>query len=137
MSRKKPQNKLSEDILELEIPRRGMKDHWLIVIAKQYEKFTEVLTTITDPTDPRPALLTRLLISSIPQKEGETTREEIKKKWEEILREKKEKALNNGGLTNEERGIIEIEASIEVLGYITDWFDEHLGITHKIEIMVS
>jgi hypothetical protein len=120
--------------VELDIPQKGMKPAWLGLLTKKELLISQTLSQTTNPTDPRVIWLIKDLISSLPSKE---VRIKIKKMWEEEFNKRKKEAQNNGGLTNEEEGRLNIEVALEIKGEITEFIDEFIGLTHKLAIGVA
>lgn len=116
-----------------ELPPRGMKDSWLLLLQKSCDRVGESLSNLTTPTDIRPIMLTRYVVSLVPDPEA---RKEIFDKWDELLFEEIEKHKNNNGgdISNEEEGKINILVALSMIGMVTSYTDLHVGIYHRVVI---
>ncbi|HOB44227.1 MAG TPA: hypothetical protein PKV78_13600 [Methanoculleus thermophilus] len=116
---------IPEGGLDLGIPTRGSKEGYLGLYFISRQQLGNIIGNLQGVTDQRLEIFTRFMISSITDRE---TREELLEKLNEEL----EKARDLRDV--EERGRAAMVAYMDVIGDVTEWYDEFLGITHRLVI---
>lgn len=119
-----------EDIIEFDRPTRGSKDGYLQLYFISRQQLGRI---ISDPdqssTDRRIVTYTKFLISSITD---DDIRDEVKQKYLGLIAEAKAKDTDN-----EQRHEELIDACMEILGDINAFYDEFLGISHRLKVGIS
>jgi hypothetical protein len=119
-----------EQIITLDKPQRGAKDGYLQLFFVSRQQMGRIISDESGgATDFRIVTYTKYLISSITD---DTIRETVRKKYNDKLGEIKVKNLDN-----QQRFDETVEASMEILGDVTAFYDEFLGITHRLKIGVA
>lgn len=132
----------NHEIIELDIPERESNPGYLNILFRYLSMMAATIIDMESYSDLRVSMLTDLMISTIPNKKTKDLRKKIRKfKATETTRrinEAESKAVANGTiLSNEEEAKIVIEVCLETIGEITDFMDESIGISRKLEIGVS
>ena len=118
-----------EQIITLDKPQRGAKDGYLQLFFVSRQQMGRIISDEnTGVTDHRIVTYTKYLISSITDDEIRFT---IMKKYKDGLLEIKHKPENNEVKFGEV-----VDLSMEVLGDVTAFYDEFLGITHRLKLGV-
>jgi hypothetical protein len=116
-----------EDIIEFDRPTRGSKDGYLQLYFISRQQLGRI---ISDPsqssTDGRIVTYTKFLISSITDDE---IRDTVRKKYLKTIED-----INNENYDNDIRHEKIIDACMEVLGDINAFYDEFLGISHRLKV---
>ena len=119
-----------EDIIEFDRPTRGSKDGYLQLYFISRQQLGRI---ISDPdqssTDRRIVTYTKFLISSITD---DDIRDAVKQKYLGLIAEAKAKDTDN-----EQRHEELIDACMEILGDINAFYDEFLGISHRLKVGIS
>lgn len=119
-----------EQIITLDKPQRGAKDGYLQLFFVSRQQMGRIISDESGgATDFRIVTYTKYLISSITD---DTIRETVRKKYNDKLGEIKVKNLDN-----QQRFDETVEVSMEILGDVTAFYDEFLGITHRLKIGVA
>lgn len=119
-----------EEIIEFDRPTRGSKDGYLQLYFVSRQQLGRI---ISDPdqssTDHRIVTYTKFLISSITD---DDIRGAVKEKYLNLIKETKEKDMDN-----EQRHEELINACMEILGDVNAFYDEFLGISHRLRVGIS
>jgi len=119
-----------ENMIELDRPTRGAKDGYLQLFFISRQQLGRI---ISDPdgavTDQRIITYTKFLISSI-------TDDDIRDQVKEMYAEKIQ-AIKAEKLDNETRHEKMVDATMDVLGDVTAFYDEFLGITHRLKVGIA
>lgn len=119
-----------EQIITLDKPQRGAKDGYLQLFFVSRQQMGRIIADDNiSTTDDRIVIYTKYLISSITD---DTIRFNVMKKYTTKLNEIKEKQIDNQLKYDEI-----IDASMDVLGDVTAFYDEFLGITHRLRVGVG
>jgi hypothetical protein len=119
-----------EQIITLDKPQRGAKDGYLQLFFVSRQQMGRIISDESGGAiDFRIVTYTKYLISSITD---DTIRETVRKKYNDKLGEIKVKNLDN-----QQRFDETVEVSMEILGDVTAFYDEFLGITHRLKIGVA
>jgi hypothetical protein len=118
-----------EQIITLDKPQRGAKDGYLQLFFVSRQQMGRIISDENaGVTDPRLVTYTKYLISSITD---DKIRYNVMKKYKDLLEE-----IKGEGIGNEEKFDKIVDVSMEVLGDVTAFYDEFLGITHRLKIGV-
>lgn len=118
-----------EQIITLDKPQRGAKDGYLQLFFVSRQQMGRIISDEnTGVTDHRIVTYTKYLISSITDDEIRFT---IMKKYKENLAEIKQRPIDNQAKFGEI-----VDVSMEILGDVTAFYDEFLGITHRLKLGV-
>lgn len=110
-------------------PKRGSKDGYLQLFFIQLREYGKLISDPTgSPTDRRLVTFTQFLIAHITD---DDIRDEVRKKYKTLLTEIQARPLDNEAKYSEI-----VEATMEVVGDVVAFYDEFLGITHRLEIGV-
>jgi hypothetical protein len=112
--------------INLGISKRGSKDGYLMLFFQSRSDLGNIIQQWTDWTDPRIMIYTKFLITSITDDE---IRGNIMKKLNTRLKE-----IDDLKVSNDKSSKEIIEACIDVLGDVTAFYDEFLGISHTISV---
>jgi hypothetical protein len=115
-----------EKVLYIDAPLRNTKDIWLNLFYQLYNSLGSAIVDIKGKTDMRIKLLSQLIISTIPdEEEQKRIREELEKSIKEI---------ESNGYSNEVKGEKIQEACLKVLGEVTLFLDESIGVSKRLAI---
>jgi hypothetical protein len=115
------------DIIEFDRPTRGSKEGYLMLHFNARQQLGRIIADPEQqPGNNRIVTFTKYMISSITDDE---IRENIRVKYQTGLDE-----LKREDLSNEDRHERTINISMEILGDITAFYDEFLGISHRLKI---
>lgn len=120
------ENQQSTFNISLGIPKKGAKDGYLMLFFSARNELGNIINGWKDWTDPRIIIYTKFLITGITDDE---IRAKVMLKLNDKLKEIEEKKLSNDKASKEN-----IDACVEVLGDITAFYDEYLGISHSINV---
>lgn len=132
----------NREIIELDLPERESNPGYLNILFRYLSMMAATIVDMESYSDLRVSMLTDLMISTIPNKKTKDLRKKIRKfKAVEIAKRVEAAELeaeeNGTTLTNEGEAKIVIEVCLETIGLITDFMDESIGISRKLEIGVS
>ena len=119
----------SQTELTLGTPKRGAKEGYLMLFFSARASLGNIIAQMEDATDPRFLMFTKFLISSITD---DDIRDVIWKKLEKKLQE-----IDAGAGTNEDKAKKRNDFCMEILGDVTAFYDEFMGISHTIRIGLS
>ena len=118
-----------EQIITLDKPQRGAKDGYLQLFFVSRQQMGRIISDeYGGATDYRLVTYTKYMISSITD---DTIRETVRKKYNDKLHEIKQTSSDN-----QDRFDKTVEASMEIMGDVTAFFDEFMGITHRLKVGV-
>lgn len=115
-----------DEAIDLGLPRKGGKEGYLFLFFTARQQIGSLIANMEGITDPRLEVFTRYLISSITEAD---TREEI---LQEMDRQLEEIGREKTGV--EERARAAMMVYMDALGSVSDWYDDFLGITHRLVI---
>jgi hypothetical protein len=115
--------------ITLGIPKRGAKEGYLMLFFSARAALGNIIAQMEDPTDPRFLMFTKFLISSITD---DDIRDDVMKKLQTEL-----KKVDTSGGTNEEKAHKRNDVCMEILGDVTAFYDEYLGVSHTVNIGVT
>jgi hypothetical protein len=119
----------SQTELTLGTPKRGAKEGYLMLFFSSRASLGNIIAQMEDATDPRLLMFTKFLISSITD---DDIRDDVWKKLDANIKE-----IDRGDGTNEEKAKKRNDVCMEILGDVTAFYDEFMGISHTIRIGVS
>lgn len=124
------------EVIQLDLPQRSVKDGLMGLFFRQYSILASVLAEVESAQDPRISFLTDLIINTVPDDE---VREQLRAEKEKIIEQKiKEENRNNGGSVPESRrGELTRQACMEIVGKVTSFLDQGIGLSHKLEVRVE
>ena len=120
-----------EKLLTFDIPQREGKEGFIGTFFTLYLNMSSILRSPEFIKEPmRVYYLTKLIIASVP---GKKNRDEIKKALNERIDSMKKQRLQKSDvpLTEEENNHILIDASLDVLGDVSDFIDKHVGVSRE------
>lgn len=127
MSRSESQAQSQDEAsIDLGIPKKGGKEGYLFLFFTARQQIGSLIAHMEGITDPRLEVFTRYMISSITDAE---TRSEI---LDEMDRQLDEIGRERTGV--EERARAAMVVYMDALGAVSDWYDDFLGITHRLVI---
>lgn len=119
-----------EDIIEFDRPTRGSKDGYLQLYFISRQQLGRIISDPDQsPTDRRIITFTKFLISSITD---DTIRDNVRVKYRGLLQDIKQKDIDN-----EQRHEEIVDASMEILGDVNAFYDEFLGISHRLKVGIA
>lgn len=119
-----------EQIITLDKPQRGAKDGYLQLFFVSRQQMGRIISDENNSaTDFRIVTYTKYMISSITD---DTIRYNVKKKYEDLLNAIKDEHLDNQAQFDKI-----VDASMEILGDVTAFYDEFMGITHRLKVGVG
>ncbi len=112
-------------------PQREGREGYVSTFFSMYLKLANVLCAPEhDPIDGRGKYMTKFIISLVPGKKNrDLLKDELKNKINAEIEEFKK--LNGHEPDNAERGRIELEASLDTLGLVSDFVDKHIGVSNE------
>lgn len=135
---KNNQQQAGNEVFNLDIPLREGTPGYLGMFYAVYLRMAGVLSDAAfNQTDLRPILMFQFLVSMIP---GEEHRAAIRSVYERRIAEYTEaaqKETGTTGLSNEEAYRISLRAALETVGEVTDFTDEHIGISNENKLGFS
>ena len=119
-----------EDVIEFDRPTRGSKDGYLQLYFICRQQLGRIISDPDQsPTDRRLITYTKYLISSITD---DDIRGQVMDKYKALLVEIKKKNIDN-----EQRYEEIIDATMEILGDVNAFYDEFLGISHRLKVGIG
>lgn len=119
-----------EQIITLDKPQRGAKDGYLQLFFISRQQMGRIISDeYGGATDYRIVTYTKYLISSITD---DTIRANVMEKYKTTLDKIKNKNIDNQAKFDEI-----VDASMDVLGDVTAFYDEFLGVTHRLRVGVG
>jgi len=116
---------IPEGGLDLGIPTRGAKEGYLGLYFASRQQLGVVIGNLQGVSDRRLEVFTRFMISGVTDRE---VRDKMRTRLNELLKEAGDRQ------DAEDRARAAIAAYMEVLGEVTEWYDDFLGITHRLVI---
>ena len=113
------------EIPEINSPQRGSKDGYLQLFFISRQQLGRIIEQTQGVSDPRVLMYTKFMISSI-------TDDELRGKAWEFLNEGLEK-INDEPWSAEEKSKAIFNLCIELQGHISAFYDQFLGITHRLK----
>lgn len=111
--------------IELDLPKMMTKDIWLNMQFNLYLKLANVIDGMTGESDPRPWLITTLIINTIPNADRrEAIIQERDDKTTELLAE-----IEDPG--NEDRAAARNQACLSIIGSVTSYLDQSIGLEER------
>jgi len=128
-----------DEVLTLDLPQRDTNQGYMNIFWRYYTLLAALIADDNDTTitSEKVRMMVELMISTIP------IPKDPKKNKRAEIREIKDKEIDarisahvekNGNITNEEESRIISQVSLEIIGNITDFIDESVGISRKLEI---
>lgn len=139
MSRRTSEN---PEIIEFDLPERESNPGYLNILFRYLSMMAATIIDMESYSDLRVSMLTDLMISTIPNKKTGNLRgkmrkfkkNEIEKRLREATIEAEERGIT---FTNEDEARVIIEVCLETVGLVTDFMDESIGLSRKLEIGLS
>ena len=126
------------NIIQLDLPERESNPGYLNILFRYLSMMAATIVDMESYSDLRVSMLTELMISTIPNKKTGNLRGKMRKfKKTEIRKRVLEAEENDINFTNEDEARIVIEVCLETVGLITDFMDESIGLSRKLEIGLS
>lgn len=117
----------ADNVVSLDKPQRGSKDGYLQLFFISRQQLGRIISdTEFSRTDYRLVIYTKYLISSITD---DDIRDQVMKKYQNMITEAKQNHKDN-----ESRYDALVDATMEVLGDITAFYDEFMGVTHRLKV---
>lgn len=118
----------------LDIPQREGKEGYIGMLFQLFIKVGGIMADAQfTATDMRIEYMVHFLISLVPGKTNrKTIRDELKTEIEKRLEDERKKLNEN--LTNEQIGRIRNMTCLEMMGYIMDFTDKHVGVSKENKI---
>jgi len=110
------------------IPRRGSKDGYLQNFFLLRQNAGHIIMQAESYSDPRILLMTEFLISGVTD---DNQRDELFQAIDQIYQDNID--MEGPDLTEEEKARIFARCCMRVIGHVTAWYDEFLGITTRLE----
>lgn len=110
--------------IELDIPLRGTNEGYLQTMLYHSVRLGTVIQDLKDITDPRPYLITLLIISMI-------TDDVKRKEMNEKLRELIEAANTDPMLDQKSRAERRLECCFLIFGEVWSWLDQSLALSTR------
>jgi hypothetical protein len=122
------EGEFSEGVITLDKPQRGAKDGYLQLFFVSRQQMGRIISDAEGGvTDNRIVTYTKYLISSI-------TDDTIRKTVMTVYKERLDAIKKQKDLGNEAKFEQIMDVSMEILGDVTAFYDEFLGITHRVRI---
>lgn len=130
------------EIIEFDLPERESNPGYLNILFRYLSMMAATIIDMESYTDLRVSMLTDLMISTIPNKKTGDLRKKMrnfkKKEIARRLEEEMTRAEEEGiTFTNEDEAKVVIEVCLETVGLVTDFMDESIGLSRKLEIGIS
>jgi len=121
------EDKINETI-ELDLPKIRTKEIWLQLQFNLYLKLANIIDSMDDETDSRLWYITTLIINTVPSEEQRTgLLDQRRERTEELLKE-----YDNPD--NKDRAVARNKACMEVVGGITSYLDQSIGLEEKMVV---
>jgi len=111
---------------EMNTPQRGSKEGYLQLFFISRQQFGRIIENSTSFTDERVIMYTRFMISSI-------TDDDLRAEAEDNLDKDLEEIDKMEG-SNEAKSKLRFKVCMYMLGDITAFYDQFLGVTHRLRI---
>lgn len=126
-------------IIQLDLPERESNPGYLNILFRYLSMMAATIIDMESYSDLRVSMLTDLMISTIPNKRTTDLRKKMrnfkKKEIEKRVFDAIELAEREGvTFSNEDEAKIVIEVCLETVGLVTDFMDESIGLSRKLEI---
>ncbi len=127
------------NIIQLDLPERESNPGYLNILFRYLSMMAATITDMESYSDLRVSMLTDLMISTIPNKRTKDLRKTMrnfkKREVDKRIFEAMELAEREGTtFSNEDEAKIVIEVCLETVGLVTDFMDESIGLSRKLEI---
>jgi len=126
-----------EEVIQLDLPQKNIKEGLMGLFFRQYSILASVLAEVTSATDLRISFLTDLIINTVPDDEY---RDELRKeKTEMMISKRKEfKAANaDRPMSNADEAELLRQVCMELIGRVTSYLDQSIGLSHKLEVRIE
>lgn len=114
------------DVITLDKPQRGAKDGYLQLFFINRKQFLEFLINENGDDGERVITLTRYMISAVTD---DQIRDNLKQKLDKEIAEIQKRSMDNAAKHREL-----IKVAMDIQGDITAFFDEFLGVTHRLRV---
>jgi len=125
-----------QNTIELELPLKDGSPGYLGLFFRYYSTLGMIASDSKGESDYRIMTLTSIMISAITDKNVRTHLKGLRKQLIDDGIKDFEKT-NTRKLSVEEKNKIVVEACYEILGEISDFMDEYLGVTTKMEVCLE